>query len=304
MITQNAIGHRNQVEELLKKSMLNMNSQQIHTWMKYQFEPENMFCFWQDDRLTSCIQMKRRILTFNNQKISVSVIALAATLPDYRQRNQFGQLLEAAFEQSSHNDLMTLVYTNFPKLFESRSFQSISKTKYYWIAGNKCIKGNDKHIRFYNKSIDLYPLYKEFMSYFDGSIVLTKQQFDHKLQYEIANKKSVAIMYNDDNEIRGFAIYKVLDSHVKIDMIVYLDAMAIYDLLKYLAIRNEAISFVASQDERFEKLFPFDFPRNQGTVLVRLNNYKLFSKWLGKDVRNSKQAYQEIEKPIWNHFID
>lgn len=57
----------------------------------------------------------------------------------------------------------------------------------------------------------------------------------------------------------GFAIYKVLNNHVKIDVLVYLDSNAILDLLRYLAIRNDAISFVVSMDERIEKLFPLIF---------------------------------------------
>ena len=303
MICQNAIGYHEEVKQLLKKSMLNMNEQQIRAWMQFEFEPESMFCYWQDGQLTSCLQTKRRILKFKNQKLAVSTICLAATLPDYRQRDQFGQLLEAFLEQSSHNELMSMVYTDFPKLFEARSFSEVSKTKYYWIPANKCIEGNDKNIHFYHDAMDLYPLYLEFMSYFDGSILLSKEDFNHQIQYALGCNKKIALMMKQDKP-RGFAIYKVLNSHVKIDIMVYLDAQAILDLLRYLAIRNDAISFVAGMDERMEKLFPYDIPRNQGTVMARLNNYKLFSKWIKEDVRNAKQAFELIQKPMWNHFTD
>ena len=114
MICQNAIGYHNEIQELLKKSMLNMNDAQIRAWMEHEFKPETMFCYWQDGRLTSCLQTKRRILSFKHQKIAVATISLAATLPDYRQRDQFGQLLEAFLEQSSHNELLT-IFLNFLK---------------------------------------------------------------------------------------------------------------------------------------------------------------------------------------------
>lgn len=303
MICQNAIGYHNEIQELLKKSMLNMNDAQIRAWMEHEFKPETMFCYWQDGRLTSCLQTKRRILSFKHQKIAVATISLAATLPDYRQRDQFGQLLEAFLEQSSHNELLTMVYTNFPKLFENRSFSCISKTKYYWIPADKCNQGNDKNIRFYHPNIDLYPLYLEFMSHFDGSIILSKKDFEDQIHYALDCKKKVALMMHGEKP-HGFAIYKVLNNHVKIDVLVYLDSNAILDLLRYLAIRNDAISFVVSMDERIEKLFPFDIPRNQGTVLARLNNYKLFSKWTKEDVRNANQAFKLIQEPMWNHFIE
>lgn len=59
----------------------------------------------------------------------VSVIGMAATLPDYRQRKQFSNLLDAAISQATYNDLLTITYTNMPKLFEAKSFQHISNTK-------------------------------------------------------------------------------------------------------------------------------------------------------------------------------
>ena len=43
---------------------------------------------------------------------------------------------------------------------------------------------------------------------------------------------------------------------LKIDVLVYLDSNAILDLLRYLAIRNDAISFVVSMDERIAKIIP------------------------------------------------
>ena len=46
MICQNAIGYHNEIQELLKKSMLNMNDAQIRAWMEHEFKPETMFCYW------------------------------------------------------------------------------------------------------------------------------------------------------------------------------------------------------------------------------------------------------------------
>ena len=72
-------------------------------------------------------------MMFLDRQIRVSVIGMAATLPDYRQRKQFSNLLDAAISQATYNDLLTITYTNMPKLFEAKSFQHISNTKEYWI---------------------------------------------------------------------------------------------------------------------------------------------------------------------------
>ena len=64
------------------------------------------------------------------------------------------------------------------------------------------------------------------------------------------------------------------------------------------------INFTVTEDERFEKLFDFEYPRTTGTVLVRLNNYMLFNKWAKNQVHNAKEAYQNLDNSGWNHFID
>ena len=129
MICHNSIGFDAQIKDLLTKSAFNMNEKEIDIWMKYKYDPNLMFCFWQDDKITSCLQVSKKNMMFLDQQIRVSVIGMAATLPDYRQRKQFSSLLDAVVSQATYNDLFTIAYTNMPKLFEVKSFQHISNTK-------------------------------------------------------------------------------------------------------------------------------------------------------------------------------
>ena len=303
MISHNAIGMESDIEHLLEKSLLNMDKAQIRAWMKYQFDPSSMFCIIEDNQVVSCLQIKRRIMSINKEKNTVALITMAATLPDYRQRGYFSNLLEASLNQANQNDLVTLLYTTFPKLFECRSFQTIQKTKSYWIPSTKVNKGNDKLVHTLTKDMQLYPVYTTFMSHFDGSVFYTKTEFEKLIQYHQQSGKKIIVCFNDKKEITGFAIYRITNGYAKIEILIYLNAQTIYNLLRFLSIRCNSITFIVSENERFEKLFPLDYPRIQGYVLSRLNNYKLYSKWTGHDIRNISQAYNELEKPCWNHFI-
>lgn len=122
MICHNSVGYDAQIKDLLIKSAFNMDKKEIDAWMKYQYDPQHMFCFWQDDKITSCLQVTKRTMMFLDRQMRVSVIGMAATLPDYRQRKQFSNLLDAAISQATYNDLLTITYTNMPKLFEAKSF--------------------------------------------------------------------------------------------------------------------------------------------------------------------------------------
>lgn len=300
MIHQNSIGYDAQIKNLLLKSCLNMSKEEIHAWMKHEYDPEHMFCFWQDGQITSCLQVHERNLNFLDHQFRVSVIALWATLPDYRQRKQFSSLLDAALMQATYNDLLTLTYTNMPKLFDTKSFQTITSTKEYWIGSGLCRQGDFLKVK--QSSKNLYPLYFQFMQYFDGSIILSEEEFSKKILYAKEAGKTIVTMYNEHKEEKGFAIYTSQDNQAHVETLIYFDSQSIQDLLTYLSTQHEVTSLLVSENERLDKLFPLHFPRLQGKVLVRLNNYKLFNKLMNTDVRNAQSAFQQIEKPIWNHF--
>lgn len=303
MILHNAIGLESDIQSLLEKSILHMDSIQIRAWMKYEFDPSSMFCMIVDNRVVSCLQTKRKVFYNGNNKCMATVFTMAATLPDYRQRKYFSSLLEAALNKSSANDLLTIVYTTFPKLFESRSFYPISKTLKYCIPAYKCEKGNDKNVFTYHEEMDLFPVYEAFLSNFNGCIHYTKKELDTFLNYQIASNKKI-IVTKHDNEITGFLIYKNLKDFIRIDYMMYLDSASVYDAFHYLSLRISALSFVVSEYERFEKLFLLDYPRQEGTILVRLNHYKLFSQWTNMDITNAKQYFEQLNQATWMHMID
>ena len=236
MICHNSVGYDAQIKDLLIKSAFNMDKKEIDAWMKYQYDPQHMFCFWQDDKITSCLQVTKRTMMFLDRQMRVSVIGMAATLPDYRQRKQFSNLLDAAISQATYNDLLTITYTNMPKLFEAKSFQHISNTKEYWIGAPLCRSGNPYHVK--QKAENLYTLYFQFMQYFDGSILLSEDEFNKLIQYHKSLKKSIVTMVNEDKQPKGFAIYSTKDNQAHVEVLVYFDSQAIQDLLSYLSINR------------------------------------------------------------------
>ena len=140
------------------------------------------------------------------------------------------------------------------------------------------------------------------MQYFDGSILLSEDEFDQLIQYHQNLGKSIVTITNEDKQPKGFAIYSTKNKQAHVETLIYFDSQAIQDLLSYISINNEVTSILISESERFDKLFPFHFPRMDKKLMVRLNNYKLFDKFSNTNVRNAKTAYELLEKPTWNHF--
>ena len=303
MIFHNALEFQDQIEDLLQLSLLTMNEKQIHAWMQYKFDPTHMFCMVEDNQVVSCIQLQYRTMIFKGKKCQVSYIDLAATHPDYQQRGCFSQLLDALVQQACCNDLLTLTFAPSEKLFESRSFIPVSYVKDYWLRSENFRGYHYDRVKHYQPEMDIYPIYQEFMSYFDGSILLDQKQFQTQIQYLLASHKKIDVMFDANHKIQGFAVYSLWKDTIHVETIIYLNSDAILDLFSSLQFICDGIQLTVSQNERLEKLFPHTRSQKKDVVLVRLNNYKLFSKWVKEDVRNVVQAFHLLEKPTWNHFM-
>ncbi|MBQ0064503.1 MAG: GNAT family N-acetyltransferase [Firmicutes bacterium] len=303
MIVQNAFGQKEKVEELLNKSMIQKNAREIHNWMQYSFDPANMFCFYEEDILVSVLQTRNTQMNFNGQKLKVSAIELAATLPDYQKRGYFKALLDAYIEKSSHNTLISYVYTQAPKLFESRSFTSISSSKEYWILANKCPSGKPKLVSNYKNEVYLFPLYQEFLSHFDGSVCCDSNRFQQLLRIWQSSNKHIVTARDEQGNVNGFAFVENLQNYFRIHTIVYLNGSTIVNILNYLLLQKEGVQLITSQYERIDKLMKLDKPKDHAKCMFRLNNHKLFSELQGENVRNIKQVFEFIELPNWNLLI-
>lgn len=290
------------IQIFLEKSLQTMDKRQIEAWIKYEYDPENMLTYIQDDQIVSILQIKPRKITLDQQEVQTSFISLAATLPDYRQRGYFKKLLEAYIDLSTNNELLSMAYTTFPRLLESHNYQQVLETRYISLTSKQCQTGNEKNIRHYNPYIDIYPLYEEFMSYFEGSIKLNREAFKKRMNYLTSIRNKTILCYDNEDKLVGLTIYSTHQKSAKIHCLMYLNSQAILDTLSYLALRFDTIHLIATANERLEKLFPFERSRKQGALMARIHNPKLFSKWFDSDIKNAIDVFESLEKPVWNHF--
>ncbi len=301
MIEHHAIGKEKEVKQLLEKSLLHMNASEIHNWMRYQFQAESMYCFYVNNQLISVVQMEDIELSIQNQKIAANQITMAATHPDYRQHGYFTKLVNACLEQASYNTIFTLCTCNFPQLFIHYGFEVVSHTKTYWASLSQIDLGNAQNVSHYQKDMDLYPLYLTFISHFEGCHIYSKEQFESRLHYALSLNYEILILKKEE-KIHGFALVKNKDQHIYIDVIVYLDNLAVLDCLAYLSQRKQSIAITIGQDERIEKIASFNYPRDKEATLVHVNQPKIFQRLFQNQYKSGKELYDKLKKPTWNHF--
>ncbi len=300
MISANAIGHEQEIEELLHKSISTQTTTQIKAWLHHQFDPNHTFCFFQNGLLVSMLHYQLVPYTFHHETIEVAHIDQMATHPDYPQRKLFYQLLDAAYEFFQANVLMVTTTTDVPKLWSPKKFQTISNQRTYWMNSDAYHKGNPFHIHSYVSTMNLYGVYSSFMQHFDGSLVLDPEAFYTYIHYRIQSGSSLIVAKDAPNTIHGFAFYQRNDQVINVGPLMYLNSSALFDIMAYVTQLAPSIALTISENERLERLLPLHYPNESFTFMARITQPTLFSKWIGLPFHDAKQAYEQLEHPSWN----
>ncbi|MEG1731626.1 MAG: GNAT family N-acetyltransferase, partial [Longicatena sp.] len=82
---------------------------------------------------------------------------------------------------------------------------------------------------------------------------------------------------------------------------IYLESVSLLHMLKKAIGMEKEISLSVSLHERLEKLFPLIIPKKQVYMMARINNIALFNKLYNVKIKNTKEAFESIKKPLWCH---
>jgi hypothetical protein len=271
------------IQQLLEMSMIQWEPHQIQAWMQHQYDPYHLYGYWQKEHLISMIQTIPTKIQLGDHMVSALGIEWACTHPNHRQHGHFKALLKVVLEQSHYNHVLTYCITDFPQLLENRRFQAVAYGKVAWIESPN--KGNPKRVS--TTFHDSYDIYTEFMDHFEGTPLFDHEQYLAYLRYQMAKKKQVVTTN------KGVAIV----SNHSIDTIWYIDSSAIDDILAYLNEKNLRIHTSAS--EHLEKYYTLHHPRKTKTLLVRLNDPKLYARASHAPLKSIQTIYQQLSHPVW-----
>ncbi len=288
MILSHAHGRKQEIEDLLIKACNNMSVRDVRAWMDHQFDADHMFCIEQNDMIVSILQYHYVPFQIHGQSVKAANIVLTATHPDYPQRKLLYQLFDAAYEKFQSNVLVILTYTETPRLWQPKKFERLSNSKMYWMKSNLNV-GNSLNV--HTNHQDLYPLYRSFIDYFDGSIQLSKDSFDEFVAY--LKQRGKKLISCDT----GFAFYEKNDQVIEVHPLIYTNSAAVCDMMAYLSTLGSSLSLTISAHERLERILPLEYPKEKGELLYRVTQPNLLKKWLGED------PFEGFDQPSWNYLV-
>ncbi len=106
----------------------------LETNFHSRFDPDHCLYIAEDGKVIATLQMIRAQLQFHGYCLEVSLFDQIATLPDYRRRHKMHDLLQAALDEASHNQLFSLMYVMNPRLFERFGFKCVHTSKRYLLS--------------------------------------------------------------------------------------------------------------------------------------------------------------------------
>ncbi|WP_298070920.1 GNAT family N-acetyltransferase [uncultured Faecalibaculum sp.] len=298
VIRSDSLGLDQEIRDLLEKSMISMSEKEVQAWMDHLYDPGQMFVMIRDDRPVSCIQVKNRVLRLKDRQLTVSVPVLFCTHPDYRLQRCFGKLMEAVIAKAAANDLALMTVSDQVKVLEKRSFSPVARCREYWLDRVQIPEMEDGTVRPWRRE-DLYPVYLQFMKNFPVRIQLDRRDFEAQLEYLRQSGRRIWVAMDQWHHAEGFAVTVPVSTGVRFELIVYENTRALLNLLARQARFTRTLVVETGPNEALERLFEGVIHRPKASVMVRLTNWQLLSRWLEKEIRHPQGLFETFDDPMW-----
>lgn len=302
MISRDAREREAEIFQLLEKSYPNLHRRLLASVFHHRFDPQRCLYIAQDGKVVATLQMTIAQLRFRGYCLEVAFYDQIATAPDYRRRHMMRDLVQAANDEASHNQLFSLMYVMNPRLFERYGFKTVHTSKRYLLAGEECRRSRCSQVRTEGNSEQMAALYERFIARFDGCFLRNAAYFEDLLHRVEQGSEHLCFYYTGE-ELRGYCLYLIEHQEARVIEIVYLDSRALKQMLSYVAQKVNGVLLIVSKAEKIERIFPFAIPRREAYLMARLNNIALFNKLYNCNVHHAGDAFALLRKPMWNHHL-
>lgn len=288
-------------KEILKELCVHSQSAKQEKFLEYYFDHNflnaNVLLSELDEKLVSQIHVNEHVLCLHNKKMLVSYLSGICTHYDYRQRGIMRDLLDLVIDDASRNHLFTFVEAYHPKLFEKYGFELLNSRKRYVVYKEDLYKVNTLGVSNSFETNELVDVFAQFSKRFDCYYERDIDYYTNKL-HELRYCGYQLCVFRNSEGIKGYCTYIQKDNEVIVNEIIYLDALSLMKMLRYVMDHHAYVSVEVSENEILEKIFKQSVPRTHSHTLVRLNQPKLYSKLFNENIKTTKQWISSLNKPI------
>lgn len=298
MIQYGSAGREEEIEELLKTTLPKTLTK---AWMKTVYDPQSMLLFEREGKIQAFLQLEKRNLTFQGRKFQVSWIDEGILHPGIKDKSIMQDLFAAAMEISAKTDLFCALESKESDLFGNYGFLPLCSRKTGTLRRLYRSTTPAYHVASWNGREDLYPLYREFMNNFDGSVILDDHQFHDLLRHEKLLNHDVLTCHHY-GRLCGLAIVKTRRTGAEVETLIYRDLGSINALLQNIEKEHGQLILHAGACEHMDTILKADW-QPDNSFLIRINNLDLLNRCLNTSYQSSQEALDALEKPSWNWLV-
>lgn len=270
----------------------------IDFYFKNIWTPQSCYLSVEDGKIAGSLCRNRHDLMFNSKVLEVSMLTGMAVLPEYRGRGHMHDLMNTVLDAAEHSELMTLIRSEDPGLYEPFGFRSGFERTAYDIRRRDLKRVPTFGCAFDVKALDMLKVYSAYIRRFTGFYTRDLQDFVRYRQEIIASGGKIIGYYNGQDRIDGYAAVTMQGSDLFVDELVYLNSTALIKLLNVCLNERPRVHFHASKAENLSLIVPDAPKKDYSRVMVRINSYELFDKLYGTDAGNARQALACAHKPL------
>ena len=287
-----------EIKDLWKKCFPHEDQRYIDYYFRTLYKEENCYVDIEDDKVVSVLMRNPHTLMFNGRPIRTSMILGVATLPEYQNQGHMKKLMDVVMDAVDHSELLTLVQTEEPALYEPYGFETVYRRSKYTLERKDVKRTTNYGCAYEPAPIDLLQAYSIFIKKFNGFYARDLEYFvNYKKEIKALGGKFVAY-YDGKNRIQGYAAMIPQGNELRIDEIVYLDGMSLMKLCNACLLEKKVIHLYVSEAEDLSIVFPEAKMKTYPSTMVRLNNPRLFSRLFNKKVGNVKEAFAIGYRPL------
>lgn len=287
-----------EIRQLWKTCFPQEDPRYIEFYFKQLYQPENCFVKTMKGKIVSAVLRNPHALMFNGRVLQASMLVGMATLPEYRKKGYMHELMAVVLDACEHSELITMVQTEQPALYEQFGFRTIYTRSDYTIERKDVKRITNFGCAYEPTPIDLLKVYSAFIRRFNGFYARDLEYFVKYKREIIAEGGKIVAYYNGKDQIRGYAVMIPQGDELRVEEIIYLDAMALIKLCNAALQEKKVIHLLVSQAEDLSKVFPNAKRKNFGSTMVRLNDAELFSKLFNHNVTTVEEAFSISQKPL------
>lgn len=267
--------------------------------MDYAFEPAGMFSWVQNNELLALLQTYRRTLTFQQKKTSVFIIARGFYKKGSKTR--LDELIEAAVSTACKSSLFILADTREPSLYRKLGFGKVSTQVESEMIEVYDSGAQPAKIRLWDREEDLYPLYRQFMSFFDGSVILSEQEFQDRLE-EYMDAGCRIWLSGNEGEVSAMTAAIPHPEGILLSSLIYSDPSGLLDLLSHFESLYDVVRLRYSKAENLDALADLEvFP--QSSLMMKICDLSAFNRWQNTNAESFEDVFLLLKAPQWNFLF-